>query len=914
MSFVASVLVCTSMFALHGSQERALRRASSFVRELRQARIDLYQGFMHTMLGGGSDSPWDRARGPVLMAQGIAEFRQVLPKLDDDAFARNVDRELGRFSGLVEQGRLPDAREQVELRVAFARLDGFALEADRQARAQLLDLRSRQSRVFWAVLAASAGLLVVIMAGAVRSLRREGAAVAGQRESELRFRQLADSISEVFWLTDREKNSILYVNPAYATVWGRSPQALMARPEDWLDAVHPDDRERVLGRLPLQPAGGYDEEYRIVRPDGSVCWIRDRAFPVHDARGYVYRIAGVAEDITARKEAERRLRESEARLRLLFDQSPEPVLVHTDGVVTLANEAARRVLGAARSEDLAGLRLLDRFEEASRAQARELLDCPADRPAVQSAAPLPARRLDGAALELEVSTASFERGGRRQMLTILSDVTERRAAQLALRDSERRLRDIIDLVPHAIYAKDPEGRYLLANEATARLFGAAGPGDVVGRRVEDFGLHPADAAVIRRVDLEVLATGQRRDSTATTHWRGGEPVTLAMCKVPFNFAGAEVDSVLGVSTDITWLKKAQDDLKRNVALLRATLQSTDNGMAAAGEDGRLLLWNERLVELAGEAAVVAEGTEAALLACLGWAPDGPGGQATVAQRTDGRFIERHARPMVIDGGVVGRVWSFRDVTARERALADAQSREHELEARVETRTRDLAQAYAELQSFSDAVSHDLRAPLAAVDAFVAALLHQFGEGLNPRARHFLDRVLAASAKMRDMIEGLLELSRHSRAPVHRCALDLTRMVHEAFELQSQALAGRRIELRVQEGLAATGDPALVATLLQNLVGNALKYSRQRDTIRIEVGRSGDGADAHFYVRDNGAGFDPAYADRLFKPFSRLHSESEFEGHGIGLATTSRIAARHGGRIWAEGAPDQGATFRFTLGD
>jgi signal transduction histidine kinase len=269
--------------------------------------------------------------------------------------------------------------------------------------------------------------------------------------------------------------------------------------------------------------------------------------------------------------------------------------------------------------------------------------------------------------------------------------------------------------------------------------------------------------------------------------------------------------------------------------------------------------------------------------------------------------------MRIDGRPAGRVWSFRDVSERERALHDAQAREQELERRVQERTADLAQAYADLQTFSDAVSHDLRAPLAAVDTFADTVLRKYGDDLPPQARHYLQRVLAGAASMKDMIEGLLELSRHARAPVLRRPLDLGRMAREAFDVQAQSLAGRCVHFTVAEDLHCSGDPVLVATLLQNLVGNAIKYSRGRDPARIEVGVAEEGAERRFYVRDNGAGFDPAYAARLFKPFSRLHGADEFEGHGIGLATVSRIVARHGGRVWAEGAEGEGATFWFTLG-
>jgi signal transduction histidine kinase len=252
------------------------------------------------------------------------------------------------------------------------------------------------------------------------------------------------------------------------------------------------------------------------------------------------------------------------------------------------------------------------------------------------------------------------------------------------------------------------------------------------------------------------------------------------------------------------------------------------------------------------------------------------------------------------------------VTAREEASIDALAREQELERRVGERTRELAATCRELEAFTSAVSHDVRTPLAGIRAFAEVLSRKNAHQLTVEGREYLARIVAASEAMQDMIRGLLDLSRHALAPMNRRPLDVSRIAREAYALHLHALGERPAEFVVQDGLQATGDPALVATLLQNLIGNALKYSRHRDPAVIEVGAVLDGGAAQFFVRDNGAGFDPFLADRLFRPFSRLHSEAAFEGHGIGLATCSRIVARHGGAIWAEGAVGQGATFHFSL--
>ncbi|HWI81533.1 PAS domain S-box protein [Ramlibacter sp.] len=916
LTIATSVIVCAAVVGLQVFQDRNLTRATSIIRDMRQARIDLHRGFTNAVLGRVEGSPWDADSGLVLMEQAVAQFQEALPQLVQSDTGDTLDGELRRFVALLRRATPLGARTDVELRVAFYRLDGLAQQVDRRARMEVLALRRSQDTAFALVLALAAGLLALSSLGAVRSARREADAAEARRESESRFKQLAESINEVFWLSDLEQNTILYVSPAYESIWGRPAADLIRHPRAWLEAVHPEDRRRMGEPRRLQTtADSFDHEYRVLRPDGSWRWIRARGFPVLDAAGQVYRIAGVAEDITARKEAEAQLQQSEIRFRLLFDHSPQPIVAHSDGVIELANAAALQTLGAAHAQDLIGRQLLDFVDQQHLGWATQALARLGEQPGVEPIATIWARKLNGASLTVEVTTASFRHGDRMRMLTAMRDVTERRAARIALRESERRLRDLIDLVPHAIYAKDREGRYLLANRAVADLLGTR-PEDMLGRRGEEFGLDPEDAAENRRIDQLVLRNQQRYDATgARRRLRGGVIGEFAVSKIPFSFGGAGVDSVLGVSTDITWLKKTEAKLKETVALLEATFQATDNGVLVVGRDGQLLLWNQRLIELLGDRGMPDQGSESAVLARLlagGGAADAAAqpGQGVV-RRMDGSFIEGHEEPMVIDGEAAGRVWTFRDVTARERALADAQSREQELEARVEERTRALAQAYAELQSFSDAVSHDLRAPLHAVDAFAQAVLRQPEGHLHPEARGYVERVVAASRQMKEMIAALLDLSRHARAPVHRRRLDLTGMVRAAYELQAPA-GDRDVQFEVQDGLWATGDPALVATLLQNLIGNALKYSRGRDPARIRVGQGVIDGTAHFFVRDNGAGFDPRQADRLFKPFSRLHRAGEFEGYGIGLATGSRIVARHGGRIWAEGAPGLGATFFFTL--
>lgn len=259
------------------------------------------------------------------------------------------------------------------------------------------------------------------------------------------------------------------------------------------------------------------------------------------------------------------------------------------------------------------------------------------------------------------------------------------------------------------------------------------------------------------------------------------------------------------------------------------------------------------------------------------------------------------------------IWLSRDVTSRIRTERQLRQLNDELEQRVAERTRELHDAADELRRFNYTVSHDLRAPLRAVEAYTALALEEAGETLNAGARDLLERARKSTAQLSHMVESLLQLSRIGEMPLQCTWLDLSAMVNEIAMAFSLDQKDRRIEWTIEAGLSAWADEHLMRSVLQNLISNAVKYSARRVPAVIEFGQAPqpDGTQA-FYVRDNGAGFDMAQASQLFQPFTRLHTAREFAGDGIGLATVRRIIMRHGGRIWAQGQVDAGATIFFTL--
>ncbi|MDP2309112.1 MAG: ATP-binding protein [Pseudomonadota bacterium] len=234
----------------------------------------------------------------------------------------------------------------------------------------------------------------------------------------------------------------------------------------------------------------------------------------------------------------------------------------------------------------------------------------------------------------------------------------------------------------------------------------------------------------------------------------------------------------------------------------------------------------------------------------------------------------------------------------------------DLEREVERRTTELRIAVRDLETFSYSVSHDLRAPLRVINGFSSMVLEQ--EGLATEGRAYVQRVLSASSRMSNIIEDLLNLARVSRQEVAPERVDLSTLARDVAAGLAARESQHGVELEVAEGLLVEGDPGLLRVLLENVLGNAWKFTSRTLSPRVEVGRTVRDHVETFYVRDNGAGFDPAYVGRLFTPFERLHAQEDFPGTGVGLATVRRIVERHGGRAWIEGAVGQGATVWFTL--
>jgi signal transduction histidine kinase len=250
--------------------------------------------------------------------------------------------------------------------------------------------------------------------------------------------------------------------------------------------------------------------------------------------------------------------------------------------------------------------------------------------------------------------------------------------------------------------------------------------------------------------------------------------------------------------------------------------------------------------------------------------------------------------------------------AFNRMVARVGEAQRELEQKVLERTAELEAANQELGAFSYSVSHDLRAPLRGIDGFSKALLEDYGDKLDEKGKQFLDRVRSAAQRMAELIDNLLALSQVTRGELVREQVNMSSLARSVAAELKQGEPGRDVEFDVTNDVLVEGDPRLLLIVLENLLGNAWKFTSKHSQARIDFGVANENGETIYYVRDDGAGFDMAYVGKLFGAFQRVHQAHEFQGTGIGLATVGRIVRRHGGRVWAEGEIEKGATFCFTL--
>lgn len=479
-----------------------------------------------------------------------------------------------------------------------------------------------------------------------------------------------------------------------------------------------------------------------------------------------------------------------------------------------------------------------------------------------------------------------------------------------LKGAEQPYRVFVEQMQEGAATLNARGFVLFGNQRLAEMIGR--PLErTIGAPFAEFFVE-ADRPILERLLSSSAHATARAELTLVCD--EGEP---CVALVSISSLNEEHDADFAVTlTDLSERKRSEEILASE-RLARSILENAAEAIVVCDRSGTILEANAAATRLSGPMA-----TQSSFKSAFPLSLD-PSGRPLeralegedlrgIPAKLAGRDLLLSAGPLRQEGEIVGCVVTMTDITDRNSAFREVQSLNESLERRVDERTEQLTAANHELEGFTYSVSHDLRAPLRSIAAASMVLIEDFGEGLPEEAHHELNKLSRAANRMGELIDDLLRFSRLGRQEMRRDRIDMSALANEVVEEIRHEDQAENVQFMIEPGLMASGDRMLLRMVLENLLGNAVKFSRatEQPTVRIESAVL-DGLPA-FRVSDNGIGFDPRYLHKIFKPFERLHNDRDYPGTGIGLANVQRIVARHGGRVVAEGQEGEGAKFTFTL--
>jgi len=703
--------------------------------------------------------------------------------------------------------------------------------------------------------------------------------------------------------------------------------------------VHPADLARVKAAVArshdADGDGGYDIEHRIVTRDGKVRWIHTRAQTYFDGVGtarHAVRTVGATADTTERKQVEIDLRIKDDAL---ASAVAGILICGADGRISYVNAAWLRMYGYSRENEILGT--TPHRYVADPEQHPRMLKVLAE--TGHFLGEVTARRRDGSTFEgeLAVSVIADAAGAPAAYLGSILDVTERRRADVKLRQSEAMLRSLFEASRDAIVVTQNQ-RILLANHATAAMYGFDSPADMVGLPMSRY-VAPSELGRVieinrgREAGLPVPTLyetrGIRPDGSEFDTEISGSNYTIDGVSYP-----------LVMIRDITARKAAETALREGAERLSLVFNNTTDAQLlfqVEGDGGlRIVSANRAYKDVSRDLFPDLPTEFEGLLREEMLASQGYGAQAIEMEMPAFRqvidtgtslthemqlrlpngetaIIEAHLEPVLDGEGRCTHVlWVGRNVSERWHAQEAVRRMNAELEQRVAERTAQLEAANKELEAFAYSISHDLRAPARALDGYAGILTEDYGTRFDAEGLRLCGVIRSEAQRLGRLIDDLLRFSRLGRTAMRMVPVDMTALVQGVIEELVPASDPGRIACHVAPLPPVLGDGALLRQVWVNLLANAVKFTGRRPAAVIDVSGRVEGHEAIYTVADNGAGFDMAYQEKLFGVFQRLHTDHEFLGTGVGLAIVQRVIHRHGGRVWAEGQVDHGARFSFAL--
>jgi PAS domain S-box-containing protein len=796
-------------------------------------------------------------------------------------------------------------------------------------------------------------------------------ASAGRPED---FKTLAENAPDVIFRVDRNLRFI-FVNKKISDLTGIPMEQFYGK--TLLELGLPKDvctylRQKAQEVFDLQTLSEFEFTF-----DGTegLRWFHARAVPEFDIHGEVETVLGIAHDITDLKQAEHAYREEYA-LRKSIEESLMVGIAAVDreGRQSYVNPSFCRMVGWSKEELLGAKPPFVYWAPEETKSIQESFKAILNREESSGTLELRFQRKSGERFDAFVlfSPLKDSQGNVIGWIGSIGDITEHkkkdeeiqklnreleqrvieRTAELQtvnqelrtkfveleqiqkkLRESEERFRTAIRNSSITVFQQDRELRFTWVYNPFPNL----NPEDFIGKT--DFELvSPQEASQLTKIKRQVLKSGEgvRRETQTNIN---GEVHCFDLTIEPLRDLDGNITGVTCVSVDITDRKKMEDQLMKaqDTAIkerwhLETILDTIPSGVVIIEKpDGRITYMNQHGLELYGRKPAEGLTIKNHSLELKLFKPDGelfpskrlPTSRAMIKgevvrdvevliEHPNGQRITvlANASPLRNEAGeIIGSVGSFYDITEYRQAADQIKKLNEDLR----RRTAELEMANKGLEAFTYSVSHDLKAPLIVAGGFCRRISERYGEKLDDKGNHYLQRIQEACQHMNLLIEDLLSLSKATTGQMKFKSIDLSELVKSLAAQLKETQPQRNVTFAIEEGLTAKGDSRLLKIALENLLGNAWKYTIKCKEVVIEFGWAKTSGDERaYFVRDNGCGFDMSMADKLFKPFQRLHSDEEFSGTGIGLATAHRIITRHGGRIWAESELGKGTTFFFTL--